>query len=87
MIAVDVDGTLKLSSGPNAELIAWCRKKKSEGFRLMLWSTQGEEYAREYARSAECEDAFDIICSKPGYIVDDKGWAWTRFTKPIRIGF
>ena len=23
------------------------------------------------------------IISKPGYIVDDKGWAWTKYTRRL----
>lgn len=83
-IAVDVDGTILLSSGPNQVLIEFLKLRKAEGFGLMLWSAQGEAHAREVAERFDIVDLFDVIVSKPGYIVDDKGWQWARFTKIIR---
>jgi len=83
-IAVDVDGTLIVGSQPNAKLIAWCWQKKNEGFRLMLWSARGQAHAINAAKACECMDLFDAIESKPGYIVDDLGWSWIKYTRIIR---
>jgi hypothetical protein len=33
---------------------------------------------------ADIEDIVAFKLSKPGYIVDDKGWNWTRYTKQIK---
>lgn len=83
VIAVDVDGTLQQRGRPNERLIKWCRARKEEGFSLMLWSSQGEAHARKYAELFRIVDLFDVICSKPGYIVDDQGWGWIKYTGVI----
>jgi hydroxymethylpyrimidine pyrophosphatase-like HAD family hydrolase len=84
MIAVDVDGTIYVNGRANLKLIEWLRRQKSKGFKIMLWSARGEDHAKNAAKVFEIEDLFDIVCSKPGYIVDDMGWQWTKWTKRIR---
>lgn len=83
VVAVDVDGTLQIRGEPNEKLIEWCREKRADGFSLMLWSSRGEVNARHYAELFGVVDLFDVICSKPGYIVDDKGWRWTQYTRIV----
>jgi hypothetical protein len=86
-IFVDVDGTLVLNGGRlNATLVEFCRLRKAEGFDVILWSARGKEHALKAATFFDVADAFTAILPKPGYIVDDKGWTWTRFTKCLRIG-
>ena len=51
---------------------------------MMLWSSRGEAHARKYAELFGVMDVFDMICSKPGYIVDDQGWGWIKYTRVIR---
>lgn len=82
-IAVDVDGTLHIGGQPNVALIAWCRVRKQDGYSLILWSAQGEEHARSVATAFGCADLFDVIVSKPGYIVDDNGWDWIKYTRAL----
>ena len=84
VIAVDIDGTLHKNGIANQKLIEWCKDRKEEGFFMMLWSARGEEYARKFAKNYKIEGMFDLICSKPGYIVDDQGWGWVKYTKVIR---
>jgi ribonucleotide monophosphatase NagD (HAD superfamily) len=83
-IAVDVDGTLHREGEPNARLIEWCRQRKAEGFRLMLWSARGEAHARRMAEACGCADLWHVITSKPGYIVDDLGWRWIQYTRVVK---
>lgn len=83
VIAVDVDGTLHTAGICNARLIAWCNQQKQVGFSLMLWSSRGEAHARRVADHCGVADLFDVICSKPGYVVDDKGWGWIKYTRVI----
>lgn len=84
VIAVDVDGTLHRGGIANMALIEWCRKKRAQGFDLMLWSARGEAHAKKAAGLFGVSDLFSTICSKPGYIVDDKGWSWIKFTRIVR---
>ena len=84
VIAIDVDGTLQHRGSPNNPLIAWCKERKADGFTMMLWSSRGEDHARRYAELFGVTDLFDLICSKPGYIVDDQGWGWIKYTRVIR---
>ncbi len=83
VIAVDVDGTLIVGGFLNKSLVEWCRKKREEGFSMILWSLRGENYAKKMAEWAGVTDIFHNIIGKPGYIVDDKGWGWTKFTRRI----
>jgi hydroxymethylpyrimidine pyrophosphatase-like HAD family hydrolase len=84
LIAVDVDGTILLSSGENQLAVAFLKSRKAEGFDLMLWSARGEDHAREVATRFGIANLFKTICAKPGYILDDKGWEWIKYTKVIR---
>lgn len=85
VIAVDVDGTLHRAGEPNTRLIAWLIERKSEGFSLTLWSARGEQHARNMAQRCGCVELFDHIVSKPGYVVDDRGWSWIKYTEVVRF--
>jgi predicted mannosyl-3-phosphoglycerate phosphatase (HAD superfamily) len=78
VIFVDVDGTLSLRGNPNAPLVKFLRRRKSEGFEIVLWSMRGARYAHEAAKAFGVLDLFDAIVSKPGFVVDDKGLEWLR---------
>lgn len=82
VIAVDVDDTLIIDDMPNEPLIEWLRDKADDHF-LILWSMQGQEHAVKEARMTGTTELFDVIISKPGYIVDDDGWNWTMHTEVI----
>ena len=84
VIAVDVDGTLLINGTANQPLIDWCIKQRDAGLSLMLWSSRGEAHARNVATAFDVADLFSVICSKPGYVVDDQGWNWIRYTRIIR---
>lgn len=84
VIAVDVDGTLLRRGRVNDSVVAWCVRKKAEGYSLMLWSARGEAHARQAAGLFGLTELFDHIISKPGALLDDKGWAWINFTRVIR---
>ena len=84
VIAVDVDGTLIVNGGINARVVSYCQAKHADGWTLLLWSTRGEQHARKAAQEAGIAHLFEHILSKPGHIVDDKGWTWVRFTKIVR---
>lgn len=84
LIAVDVDGTLYINGQVNQKLVDWLRKKKSEGFELMLWSARGKAHAQDAVNYFHLEGLFYVVISKPGYIVDDKGWSWIKWTKVVR---
>ena len=83
VIAVDVDGTLHVDGISNKRLITWLEEQRAAGYSLMLWSMRGEEYARRVARHCKADHLFDLICSKPGYIVDDMGWQWIKQTRVV----
>lgn len=82
-IAVDVDGTLYANGRPNESVIRFLRRKKAEGYSLTLWSMRGEAHARQAAEHFGLAGLFDHVISKPGYIVDDYAWRWTRWTHVI----
>ena len=81
VIFCDVDGTLIVSGMVNARLVDWLRLRHADGFELVLWSSRGREHAEKAASVAGCADLFRSIVSKPGYIVDDKGWTWIKYTR------
>lgn len=83
VIAIDVDGTLIIDGEVNTELVAWCRARKADGYELILWSARGVDNCYEAIEISNTYDLFDHILSKPGYTVDDNGWAWTNFSRVI----
>ena len=84
-IAVDVDGTLLLEGGGrNEAVIAWLRIQHAAGYKLLLWSGRGEGHARAAAEFCGVTSLFCVILEKPGYILDDHGWNWVRFTGVVR---
>ena len=82
-VFVDVDGTLVQYGVLSMEVVAWIKEARRRGFRFVLWSARGQEYARASAERHEVIGLFEHIISKPGYIIDDKGWEWVRYTKRI----
>lgn len=85
VIAVDVDGTLHIRGEPNTKAIEWLKARKAEGFTLMLWSMRGERHARLISEQMGCAALFDLVVSKPGFILDDEGWGWIKRTRVIRV--
>ena len=79
-IFVDVDGTLFINGQLNQDLIKFLESKKAEGFELVLWSARGRAYAESAADKSGYKHIFTNAISKPGLIVDDKGWGWINFT-------
>ena len=82
-IGIDVDGTLLIHGKLNKILADWIKDKHEEGFETVLWSARGRSHALNVARSFDIESYFDAIISKPGYIVDDLGWSWIKYTRVI----
>ena len=84
VIAVDVDGTLHVGGRVNQKLVDYLKERKAEGYRLMLWSARGITNAQAAVDRFGLHDLFDDVLSKPGYIIDDLGWQWIKYTKVIR---
>jgi len=84
VIYIDVDGTLLKNGKPNAKVVDFARQKYEEGFQIIVWSSCGSMNATRAVYLADIEDIVSFKLSKPGYIVDDKGWTWTKFTKQIK---
>ena len=82
-IAVDVDGTLIDHGILNEMLIEYLMYCKGLDYRLMLWSSRGKEYALGIVDQYGLADLFDDVVSKPGFIIDDRGWDWIKYTRII----
>ena len=80
-IAIDVDGTLVISGRLNLNLATWAKERKEQGFEVILWSARGRQYAIDQATKYGVTDCFTVIISKPGFIVDDLGWSWVKYTQ------
>lgn len=83
VIAIDVDGTLLKRGKINWPLANWAKQKKLEGFEVILWTARGRPHAAAVVERFGLESYFSQVIGKPGYIVDDMGWSWTRFTKIV----
>jgi hydroxymethylpyrimidine pyrophosphatase-like HAD family hydrolase len=83
-VAIDVDGTLLIDGKLNRRLASWAARKKANGYEVLLWSAQGRRHAKKVAQQFGITEHFTSIISKPGYIVDDLGWTWTKYTKVIK---
>jgi hydroxymethylpyrimidine pyrophosphatase-like HAD family hydrolase len=87
IIAVDVDGTLIRDGRLVQPLVNWLKEQREKGFRLMLWSARGKDHAENAIKTFELEGLFDDVVGKPGYVVDDQGWDWIRYTHVVGIKF
>lgn len=83
-IAVDVDGTLHRNGVLNQRVVEFCERQKANGYTLNLWSSRGKKYAVAAAEKFGVTHLFDDIISKPGYVLDDQGWSWIRYTQIIK---
>ena len=85
LIAIDVDNTLlSPRGGVNQHIASWARKKHAEGFQILVWSNRGTKHARRAAEAAGLSEIILAAISKPGLIVDDQGWTWTRHTRVVQ---
>jgi len=82
-IAIDIDGTLYCDGNLNDKLVAWVKRMHKEGYEIIVWSSRGKQYAKDAAIMAGIDDIADAIISKPGYVCDDKGWEWIKFTTVV----
>lgn len=87
VIAVDVDGTLIKNGRVVHSLVAWLWERRADGHRLMLWSSRGRDHALGAIELGGLHGLFDDVVAKPGYVVDDMGWDWTRYTHIVRKEF
>jgi predicted mannosyl-3-phosphoglycerate phosphatase (HAD superfamily) len=84
VIYIDVDGTLLKNGRPDTKVVDFARRKYDEGFQIIVWSSRGAVNAIRAVLLADIEDIVSFKLSKPGYIVDDKGWTWTKYTRQIK---
>ena len=84
VIAVDVDGTLLRYGKPNKKIIDYIKKQHSEGYTMLLWSARGKDHAEKAAVKCGIDKLFQVIISKPSFIIDDKGWSWIKYTRRIK---
>lgn len=83
-IAIDVDGTLIVNGQVNAALVSFAHRCSEQGFDLMLWSMRGREVAKQAAEAAGLSSVIDVVASKPGYMIDDRGFDWLRGVRLVR---
>jgi hydroxymethylpyrimidine pyrophosphatase-like HAD family hydrolase len=83
-LAIDVDNTLVIDGKLTQTVVDFAISKRAEGFDVILWSARGRKHAEDQAMRFGIKSVFTAILSKPGYIIDDIGWSWIKFTKWIR---
>jgi len=83
VVYVDVDGVLLIGGAYSNDNVDRVKELHHNGFELVLWSSRGREHAERVAKETEITELFTAILSKPSYIIDDKGWTWTRFVRCI----
>ncbi len=83
-IFVDVDGTLISHGRLNEAVVDYCQKVLRMDYDVVLWSARGRRYAEAVAKKHGL-DFFTAIIGKPGYIIDDLGWAWINNTKVLTL--
>jgi hydroxymethylpyrimidine pyrophosphatase-like HAD family hydrolase len=84
-LAVDVDGTLLRHGELYKPVLDRVIKARQDGARTMLWSARGADYAKKVANLLNVTEHFDDIVSKPGFIIDDLGWGWIKYTRVLRL--
>ena len=85
VLAVDVDGVLIDSYGRrNAEAADYARAMHADGWRIIVWSARGHEYAKDAAEDCGLSDLDRLtVCGKPAAVLDDQGWRWARWVPVI----
>jgi hydroxymethylpyrimidine pyrophosphatase-like HAD family hydrolase len=83
-IFVDVDGTIHNNGRIIVPVLNFCQRKKQDGFSLVLWSARGQEHAQKAVELFKIGGLFDYVISKPGGIVDDRGWSWIKYARAIK---
>jgi hydroxymethylpyrimidine pyrophosphatase-like HAD family hydrolase len=81
--ACDVDGTLICGGRVNVSLVARLSDLKRKGWQILVWSARGTAYAKRAVKIANMEKLEPVVIGKPGLFADDKGWAWTRDSRPL----
>ena len=84
-VAIDVDNTLDHAGTLDDRVVDMAKRMKRDGFEVILWSARGKAHAQRVAEAHGVNDLFDVIISKPGMIVDDQGWRWTRYTRRLTV--
>lgn len=85
-VVVDYDGTIELREGqPNHQLIEWMKRRKTAGFRLIIWSSRDWMYY-DYIKYwlDHWEVPYDTIyCGKPlgDLYIDDRAKTWDEAVK------
>jgi predicted HAD superfamily phosphohydrolase YqeG len=80
-IFVDVDNTLVAAGVLNTRLVARLKQARQNGYKLVLWSSRGEQYARRQACRFSVIDLFTHVIDKPAAIIDDQGLNWLQYVK------
>ena len=62
-------GTLKLV--PHKKHIEYLKKAKADGFKVVVWSWAGAEWAKNVIDTLQLNDHVDMIMAKPEGYVDD----------------
>ena len=83
VIYVDVDETLIINDKVNKGLIKWMIIKSAEGYELNVWSMAGKKHSEQAVERCGIGAIVSHTLSKPGIIVDDMRWDWTKYTKAI----
>jgi hydroxymethylpyrimidine pyrophosphatase-like HAD family hydrolase len=71
---IDIDGTLTDTpesswGNPNEEIINKVKKWIDKGVNVVIWSSRGEKYSRQFCKKY---DIINVICiGKPDLIVDN----------------
>ena len=92
IVFVDVDDTLVRSVGtkriPIPRVIDRVKNLNAAGALLYLWSSGGEDYARNTAAEFGISACFVAFLPKPTLIIDDQevsDWRYCRYENPNSI--
>ena len=83
VIYVDVDETLIIDNEVNKGLVKWLVLKSAEGYEINVWSMAGKKHSEQAVERCGIGAIVSHTLSKPGIIVDDMRWDWTKYTKAI----
>lgn len=79
---VDVDNTLLRNGRIVEPVVLAIRAAIGQGADVVVWSARGKEHALRAATMAGINSM--VIClAKPDAIIDDRGWAWVRYSRVL----
>lgn len=84
-VQIELDGT-RYYLNPHVYNIEQLKKLKRTGFKVVVWSLGGQQWAQNAVNALELNEYVDFVLAKPDFIIDDlppSEWMGANIYKPF----